>query len=295
MSKRDIKGFLLVKLLKLWSFLPLELGRGLGAFIGHVAYWLGGRGKQVTQINLQHCFPEKSDEEIKRLTKAHLIEAGKTLVEMGPAWFWPEEKALKTIKTIHKIELMETAKNNKNGIIFLAPHLGNWEFLGVWLSANYPMTIMYAPAKLPALDRLIKSSRERAGGKLVPANRKGVVELSRALKRNESIGILPDQEPDISGGEFVSFFSMQALTITLASNLYKKNNAAVVLGYSKRVKGGFDLYFQEMDEAFFSEDIVTSVQGLSKSVERSVKNNLDQYQWEYKRFKKRPAGESKIY
>ena len=44
----------------------------------------------------------------------------------------------------------------------------------------------------------------------------------------------------------------------------------------------------------YSDDLITSLTGLNKSVEECVTDIPEQYQWEYKRFKQDPSGKKKI-
>jgi KDO2-lipid IV(A) lauroyltransferase len=48
-------------------------------------------------------------------------------------------------------------------------------------------------------------------------------------------------------------------------------------------------------EDLYSEDIQTSLAALNRGVEAIVALAPEQYQWEYKRFRDRPAGESPAY
>jgi KDO2-lipid IV(A) lauroyltransferase len=43
-------------------------------------------------------------------------------------------------------------------------------------------------------------------------------------------------------------------------------------------------------KVFFSDDIFESVQAINAAVEDCIREAPEQYQWEYKRFKKQPDG-----
>ena len=47
-----------------------------------------------------------------------------------------------------------------------------------------------------------------------------------------------------------------------------------------------------VDEGFYSDDIEESVAAMNRSIEQLAEHSLEQYQWEYKRFKKQPDGQS---
>ena len=108
---------------------------------------------------------------------------------------------------------------------------------------------------------------------------------------------MPDQEPEPHSGEFAPFFGIQALTMTLLTNLAQKTGALVVTGWAKRIyePHGYEIIFCEAEEGVYSEDPLTQVQALNRSVEACVTKSAEQYQWEYKRFKKQPDNKPGIY
>ena len=102
--------------------------------------------------------------------------------------------------------------------------------------------------------------------------------------------MLPDQVPPPSGGEFAPFFGVPALTMTLLNRLQQKTGAAVVIGYARRVDGGFRIVFRAAASGIDSEDLGTGLAALNHCVELTALDAIEQYQWEYKRFKRQPDG-----
>jgi KDO2-lipid IV(A) lauroyltransferase len=50
-----------------------------------------------------------------------------------------------------------------------------------------------------------------------------------------------------------------------------------------------------MDPAMYDADPVVSATALNRSIEPVIRHHAEQYQWGYKRFKKRPPGQARIY
>lgn len=292
-----MKARIIIALLHLFAKLPLSVNHFIAAGIGRLIFWHGGRAVSTTRINLELCYPNKSEQEREALAKASIIELAKIAFEMGPAWLWEPEKLLGMIKEVEGHELVENALNDKKGAIIIAPHLGNWEVLGVYLGWHFQATCMYQPPKEPLLDAMIFNARERCKMQLAPTDRKGIITLLKTLKSGGCIGILPDQEPDTSGGVIAPFFGQPALTMTLLSNLAQKSGAAAISAYAERLpKGrGFKLVFKEADRAIYDKDLATSVSALNRSVESCVSAIPIQYQWEYKRFKHQGEGKPSVY
>lgn len=282
-------------LIKLIGRLPLLLGRVLGTLCGKLLWLLQGRAAKVTVTNLKLCFPEQTDAERQALAKASLIATTQTLFEAAQVWIKPHTWLEQKVVSVANEYVVDEAIAEGRGVMFLSPHLGNWEVTSPFICQRWGLTAMYAPSKNPALDKLVLDSREKAGSKLVPADIKGVMALIKALKKGGCIGMLPDQVPDASGGVFAPFYGQQALTMTLTHKLIERTNCTAVMVHAQRVKGGFEMVFEKPDPGIYSSDEQQSADALNRSVETCVSHCLEQYQWEYKRFRKQPEGAEKVY
>ena len=58
---------------------------------------------------------------------------------------------------------------------------------------------------------------------------------------------------------------------------------------------GFKIVIKEADNDIVSSDLLTSITALNRSVESCVRDIPEQYQWEYKRFKRGRPGEAHHY
>ncbi|RMF20031.1 MAG: lipid A biosynthesis acyltransferase [Gammaproteobacteria bacterium] len=260
--------------------------RRFGRFMGNVLY-LSGRGPaRVTRINIGLCFPELTDAQQRALTRASLQETAITGLEVAWAWTQPVETVLGQIR-----EVDGDVTPDENGLIVLAPHLGNWEVLGLWLGQTQAqMASLYAPPNQPWLEPFMRQARERSGATLHPTDRRGVLQLSRCLKAGGTVGILPDQEPDFGSGEFAPFFGIPANTMTLAVKLAQKTGARVLAVAALRCPGddGFRIIARSVDESIYAPDLSQALRAMNRAVEALVREAPAQYQWEYKRFKRRP-------
>lgn len=288
-----LKTSLAKLLIYLSAQLSLKNGHRLGTLFGWLFAIIPNRLQQVTTTNIRLCFPELSAEQHKQLMIKTLAETGKTLIEASPMWRWNKKKLFSLIKKIHGEELVKKALKT-NGVILALPHFGNWELLGLYCSANYPTTSMYQKPKLSQINNTVKHGRERLGAKLVPADNQGVRAMLKALKNNECVCILPDQEPSKGNGVFAPFFGIQAYSMTLISRLAKKTNATVIIAYTKRLPEGrgYEIVFTalpEMKEKINADSLDDSVIYLNKEMEAEIKKVPEQYQWGYKRFRTQPV------
>ena len=78
--------------------------------------------------------------------------------------------------------------------------------------------------------------------------------------------------------------------MTLAHLLIKRTQCKVVIGLAIRVKQGFELNYEAPENTIYDSEGKVSVAALNQSIEKVVNRHISQYQWGYKRFKRRPEG-----
>lgn len=296
MSKTDSDSSLQAKAIttawRLLSSCSLPALWRLARLLGPLIYRFSRRERQVTDINLREVFPELPPARRRARGRESMIHSTATMLELGFAWMAAPPRVEASVNAVHGRELLDEARAEGRGVIVLAPHYGNWEILNFWLSSHFPFTAMYEPPKIAELDPVIRHGRERMGASLVPTNSRGVASLLKALKRSEAVGILPDQVPNWGSGVFADFYHRPAYTATLLPKLVARTQARVVTGVAKRRAGrGFDIHFLAADERVYASDEATSARGVNASVEATIALDPEQYQWEYKRYRKTPEEE----
>lgn len=290
---KKIKQSFIVLLTKIFlrSFAGFSLKNyhRLGAAFGWLISLTSTRNQFVTSTNVKLCFPDMESKQQQQLIKKSLIETGKTAAELIPMWQWKKEKLFNSIKKVKGEELIPQAIENNQGVILAIPHLGNWEMLGLYAADKYPTTSMYQKPKISQLDTIIKNGRQRFGSKLVPTDNQGVRAMLKALKNNELVCILPDQEPSEGKGVFAPFFGIQAYSMSLISRFAKKTNSVVLMSYCKRLANGegYEIVFSPLDK-INEGSLEESVIYLNSEIEKCILELPEQYQWSYKRFRRQP-------
>ncbi|MFT6915546.1 MAG: KDO2-lipid IV(A) lauroyltransferase [Motiliproteus sp.] len=286
-----MKSLLVVPVLTLIGCLSLPLARALGSAIGALAYLFSARSARVTRENIDICLSHLSEAERRKLAYQSVLETARLAAEICVVWARKGEWIRRHILAYEANTLAESYLSEGKGLLVLAPHIGNWEVLGYHLASLGPNTNLYQPPRLSSLDRIVRNARQRFGARLVPADRKGLSQVLKTLKEGGISGILPDQTPqDANAGAFVPFFTEPAFTMTLVHKLIQKTGCRVVFAYARRVPGGFEIVFHKPPEAIYAADQITALTALNQGVEACVLDVPTQYQWEYKRFKKRPEG-----
>ena len=96
----------------------------------------------------------------------------------------------------------------------LTPHLGCFEICAQAYAerlAQYgPITVLYRPAKQPWLREVMEATARGARAlATAPASLAGVRQMIRALRRGETVGLLPDQVPPSGQGVWAPFFGQR--------------------------------------------------------------------------------------
>lgn len=295
--KQQLRPRLARALLRLFSWMPLPLNHLTGELLGRLANLLPNDVRHVARINIRLCLPLLSPGEQKTLLRRYMIETGKTMTETAIMWLWPEQKILDKITGVTGEEHLRAGIERGKGVIIAAPHMGSWEIIGHYCSYHHPMTCMYRPPEIQALDQVIRNGRTRFGMQLAPTDTSGVKILINALRRGELVGILPDQVPQQGQGVYAPFFGHQAYSMTLLSKLAQKTGATVLYGFAERLPGGrgYHLHFQPGTDEILAEQLELSVAAMNRGIERLILTCPEQYQWGYRRYKQRPGDEAEFY
>ncbi|MFT5013169.1 MAG: KDO2-lipid IV(A) lauroyltransferase [Patiriisocius sp.] len=284
-----LKSYLYRILISLIGHLPLKVLRGLGHLIGTLLWLARSRMWLVTRENIARCYPGLDDRKQFLLSKESLRETGKTITETTYVWTQKVETLLALIGSVDGQPAVERALATNKGVIFVIPHLGNWEVINHFLGQHYGLTHMYQQNHNQKLDQYIQKRRDRTGTRFVSTSQSGIRSQIRTLRRGGCVGIMPDQEPLIHTGQFASFFGIDALTNELAAG-FARNGAAMFIAVCERTSSGFAIRFDPIEGT-----IDTTLSAVNLAIEGAVRKKPAQYLWSYKRFRTRPAGKLDFY
>ncbi len=287
-----IKGFIVVSLLHIIYWLPNPLTHAIGRFFGWLSYQLSARKRNIILTNLNIAFPAMPLAEKLKLAKQSAIQGGMLLSEFPDAWLASREKIEQQIIEVKNAELATEIQANKEPLVVIAPHIGNWEFLVQWVQLNYPIIGLYSPSKIPQVDRLIYDARKKFGCKPFSTDSKGIMQLLRGLKQGGFMMMLPDQVPRENAGIYTPFFGKPAYTMTLLHKLVKKSKAKVLFAscIRRQDKTGFDIAFETAQFDPAEPDVALFNQSMNQQIETIICLHPEQYVWDYKRFRRQPDG-----
>jgi KDO2-lipid IV(A) lauroyltransferase len=267
---------------RLLACMPLSVLQVLGYGAGWLVWILPGSYKRRAAENLAIAIPGASPQ----ILRASLISVGQLFLEM-PYWHIRQDEAelVKQVKCHGWDEFQEALALGK-GLILLGPHAGNFESLGAIYTSRFPATVLFRPPRMQWLQDWIIKTRTRKNLTMAPANHVGVRSLLKALKRGQSIGILPDQVPVDGEGVWAPFFGKQAYTTTLVQRLQSITGAPIFVIAAQRngIGKGYTVRYQAMKEPL-SDDIEIAAAQLNRAMEEIIKLMPTQYLWGYNRYR----------
>jgi KDO2-lipid IV(A) lauroyltransferase len=274
------------------GWLPLPVLHALGALLGALLAVIPNRVRAVSRVHVRLAFPEASDAGRERIVRASLRHMGMALLEAPAIWFGPQARLARWVADdAARAQLRQAAVR---GLIVLCPHVGSWELVAMFCATAGPITALYKPQK-GVFDALIKEGRERLGARLVPSTIHGVKSLIEALRRGETIGILPDQDPPWGSGVFAPLFGVPAHTTELVGKLAARSGAPAWFVFAERLPWGRGFRWHLKPAPDGIGDAAGGPAALNRGIEEVLRELPGQYWWSYKRYRRRPPGAPAIY
>jgi len=281
-----VKG-LFTLFLTLLSLISLKNIHFLGELMGFLLSILPNSARNNTKINLNLCFPNSSDQEIKVLMRKSLKETSRSLLESGKSWITFPKTGVANLIQVEGMKLVSESLIQEKGAILFTSHLGNIEVLISFLAENFKCTIPYTPAKINAVDELMKQARLLMGAEMVKADSGGVKSALKALNRGEVIIMASDQVPKKKSGIISNFFGTPALSVSLVSSLATRTESPCHSVSCIRLKKGkgYKVIFSKRIEKLNTLGVPEGVNLMNTELEECIMKAPEQYAWEYKRFK----------
>lgn len=194
--------------------------------------------------------------------------------------------------SIDKPQIITKLLQNKEKIIFVTAHFGNWEYAtpAFTCTFNCPITAVARMTPNVLVNAYLTKVRERFG--ITILDKKGATSgLIRALKQTGVVGIVTDQNTADNEGLLVKFFGKNVRHTPIASLLALKYNAKIIhfiADYSKdyrkiNIKIIPPLEFKKTNDLQLDIQYLTQLQ--SDILEKIIRENPTHWLWFHKKFK----------
>jgi KDO2-lipid IV(A) lauroyltransferase len=285
---------LAASVLSVLCWLPLKASYQVGYGVARLLNIVLPKLRRVAMRNLAMGLPELSTAEARRITDGVFRTVGRLLVAMARFPSIHRSNVGEWI-SYQGLEHYQAAKQKGRGILIATAHLGNWE-LSAFAHAlmTEPMNVMVRPLDNPLVDRLVETRRTLSGNQLI-FKKDAARTVLKALKLNQPVGILIDQNTTPSEGVFIRFFGKAACAGVAFAKLAYHSQAPVIPGFAlwNEATNRYVLHF--LPEVPMSGDLAADTQRIHGVLEEVIRQYPDQWMWIHRRWKTQPPGEPSFY
>jgi Kdo2-lipid IVA lauroyltransferase/acyltransferase len=270
-----------------------------------VADWLGAscanlldlaipRLRRIADRNLGFAYPDRDAAWRHRTIDGVFASIGRLLVALARLPRITKANVAEWIR-YEGFEHYLRAKERGNGVLFATAHLGNWE-LSAYAHAllTEPMNVVVRPLDNPSIDAVVETRRALSGNTLL-SKRDFARSIFQALRKNEPVGILVDQNSSADNGAFVPFFGKLACANLTFAKLAARSGAAVIPGFALWNDQERRYVLRFYPEVEITGEAVEDTRRIQHAIETAIRETPDQWLWIHRRWKTQPEGEESIY
>ena len=273
-----ILSFIVFKILgiKFSSFLSGKIFEIIGPYF---------RPKKIIHSNIKKAFPNKSQEDVEKISKSMWNNYGRIFAEYMFIKDFRSGNLTSKIK-IEGNEILKEINQSKKQVIFISGHLANFELMAMCLEkSGIKLSAIYRPLNNIFLNKIM----ERIRRKYICKNqiKKGIGGLKKLInfkKKNYSTALMIDQR--VSEGILSNFFNEKSLTTTIPAQLIKKFKIPVVPIYIERIEGiNFKIKVNQPINFAENDSTQNITDELNRILEEMIYKKPGQWIWSHNRWK----------
>ena len=283
---------------------PLSAGQvqRIGRLLGDAAYRMAVKRRQMALTNLDLAFGDsKTAREKHAIVRASFRQLATSALECLWASHDPGQRVPMLIEgPPDGLSDLKRCLERGKGVFFLTAHYGNWEIMGLnhGLLGLAPLHSIARKLDNPWIERRAMAFRTVTGNAIFHRE-DSPLKIVRALKRNDCVAVMMDQNTAL-GGVFVDFFGRAAATPRSLALLSHRIEAAILPLFchptgkgTYRIQYGPELVLEKSGNR--EADILNGTQACCRFIESVIRQRPDFWMWGHRRWKTRPPGEPGIY
>lgn len=283
---------ILLLLFWLLSKLPLSILYKLSDLIAFSLYRVVKYRRGIVDGNLRKSFPEKSDEEIKSITKQFYKGLSDQILETIKLQNISADEILYRCEFINPEVLGRFDQGNQNVIIMMG-HSGNWEWCGAVTELKYDFKLLpvYRRVKNKVIDQYFYRLRSRFDSK--PILDKIAFQAISGMQETHAVALLADQTPSARKGWWLEFLNQPTPFYRGAEVLAKRLDYRVVFAHIRHPKrGAYEIYLEDFQGDINARYELTKA--FVKFLEKEIKRDPANWLWSHRRWKHKPIPGSKM-
>jgi len=268
------------------SILPFWILYGISDIMYLFLYYILRYRRDVVNQNLRNSFPDKSPEELKKISKKFYSYLCDLTLESLKKLTMTRKQTLKHCK-FHDTTLFKKLHSENRSIILLMGHYGNWEWAGstFTLETDYQLYVIYKPLSNIHWENLMVKTRTMFGTKLIKVNNT----LRDMINNKNTIGataFIADQTPFPENAYWTKFLNQETPVFTGAEKISKKLNYPIVFINIIRTKRGYYEIFAELLEQEPKNTIENEIsERFINRLEKEIIKKPEIWLWSHRRWK----------
>ncbi len=262
---------------------PVDAER-VGRRIGRILMRVGKRRRERAFANLALAFPEKSDAERADIAERAFEHFGIISADFLQIPRRSLEEFHASTEVVGRENLDKALALNK-GVIFITGHFGNWERSSTYISSEgHTLSVVARDTDDAGVNSMVNDLRSFTGTKVISRGA-AARPIIAALRRNELVGILPDQNADEI---YIPFFGKLAGTVLGPGVIHERTGAPVIPAYCVRIAPG--KYRIEVHPALeplpgYETKGEGMMRAINASLEEIIRKHPEQWLWFHDRWR----------
>lgn len=282
--------YLLSFFLRLFSYVPFCLLYIISDGLYFLVYYVFRYRRRIVRKNLTESFPEKSEDDIKKIEKNFYSFFTDNILESLKMFTLSRKEMLRRVKFVNVEEVDDLMRNGKSISLFLG-HYGNWEWMSsipLHINKEVVAAQIYHKLSNKNMDRLMLYVRERMGAVCVEM-RKTARYVNELATENKVciIGFIADQAPRKKDARhFLHFLNHNTPVLTGTEKITKHYDFGAFFLDVKRVKRGYyEARFVKMHDNPKSLPDFELTAIYYQMLEKCIRTQPELYLWSHNRFR----------
>ena len=275
----------------LLSLLPLRVLYVLSDFFYLIVGRLVGYRHKVIWRNLTTSFPEKTEEELRRIERGFYHSFCDYVVETVKMMTMSKREMLRRMEFRGTEEMRKWLSEGRSGCIFLG-HMFNWEWitsLPYWLPEGVQCCQLYHPIENDCVDRLFKMARERRSALCIPMQ-ESLRKILQFKRDSHTIvaGYIADQVPMWRNiHHWLPFLNHDTPVFTGSERIARHTNQVCWYGDVRRVsRGHYVVELKLISDHPTEEPEFAITDRYFQLLEENIRRQPDLWLWSHNRWKR---------
>ena len=275
-------------LFSILSLVPLSLSGGLLKCAGRLFFYSSSKRRNVALSNLTIAYGDTLSAAQKQKIAIKCFENG-ALSILELFLIKKIKKKASSRFTMTGVPHFEAALSRGKGVIFIASHLGSWEYIAFpGYLKNVAHAVIVKKIRNSYLDQMIDKLRRQIDTVPIPKIN-AIRPTLHELHQNHTVALVIDQW-DGSDGIWIDFFGRATSTTSLPARLAKKTGCALIPIFCLRKESG-QYEIQVLPEVPLSSGPdweFDTTKRLNEILEHQIRQYPEQWFWGHKRWKEKP-------